>query len=338
MIQLSPRDLLLVKVLEGGVDNILRFRVSNNDSLDDIDELERVGLLRKVDDRYMLSLVAIEDLRAKRIIRADSIYHFCGHLLQVLQRLYEREPGSRFSLDVIAQEAEASGGKVQQGWAYLYQAPIWAGFDGSATAFTAITPKEEILRFEDIRSIVAFLREQLEEQNRPQSDVRMKDQKFRVLDSPALLASDLTRPSGLLGRAVIYLDLDDFKALNTRLTEVVVDRLVLPPFHQLLADCVEGNGHAYAEGGDEFTILLPNTTEKIAVDFAEALQAQMATLMFAGEAQGVRLSASIGLAYSVNDQEGPALHQRANEAKRSAKENGKHCTMVWSPDGCRLVR
>src|SRR5258708_22450973 len=96
MIQLSPRDVLLIKVLEGGEDNILRFRVSNKDSLQDIDELERLGLLVRVDGKYILSLVAIEDLQSKQVTRANQIYYFCDHLLGVLQRLYEREPGSKF--------------------------------------------------------------------------------------------------------------------------------------------------------------------------------------------------------------------------------------------------
>ena len=159
--------------------------------------------------------------------------------------------------------------------------------------------------------------------------LREKQQKFGILDSPKLLAIDLANPCGVLGQAVLYLDLDDFKIINTQLTEVIVDRLILPPVHELLAKCVEGIGYAYAEGGDEFTILLPNASERMALEFAEAIRKQIVALRFAGLNDDIGLTVSIGVAYGSPEQDGQVLRERASFAKKRAKEDGKNRICPW---------
>ena len=63
---------------------------------------------------------------------------------------------------------------------------------------------------------------------------REKHQKFGILDAPNLLTKDLSQSAGLLGRVLIYLDVDNFKSVNTRLTERVVDRAILPELHRIV--------------------------------------------------------------------------------------------------------
>jgi hypothetical protein len=49
---------------------------------------------------------------------------------------------------------------------------------------------------------------------------RAKQDKFGILDAPQLFSTDIEEPIGPLGCAVIYLDLDNFKALNTSLNSM----------------------------------------------------------------------------------------------------------------------
>lgn len=163
----------------------------------------------------------------------------------------------------------------------------------------------------------------------PSRPARQKQDKFGILDSPAMFALDIEQKPGLLGSAVIYLDLDDFKALNTKLTEVVVDRTVLPPVHTLIGQLIGNQGFAYAEGGDEFKVLLPNATMAIAIKLARELRIRIAGLRFTDEAKEVTLTASLGIAHFSAEGDAREAETHANEAKRFGKANGKNNVAAW---------
>lgn len=150
---------------------------------------------------------------------------------------------------------------------------------------------------------------------------RPKDQKFGILDSPALLREDLQQPPGALGRAIVYFDVDHFKAQNTRFTERVVDEFVLPHLQRLVTRYIQSLGHAYAEGGDEMVLLLPNATVGMASDVACALRGAISEHVFDVKGTEVRLSASFGVAGSSDPSQD--LVADANLAKQFVKENGR---------------
>jgi diguanylate cyclase (GGDEF)-like protein len=330
MLRLTDTQLdLLAQLLGESRDTVLRFRADRAEALDDLDALEAKRLLLRIDGRYALSLEALAELRSRGVATAESLCYRCEHLLAALKRLYHRAPGDEVQLGDIAREAELPEAQVQRAMRYLLEAPIWDSAVGPQEALSAITLKECVLRFAGLQDILHGLKEQREHSRVSLQPTRTKDQKFGILDSPALLASDLDQPCGLLGRAVIYLDLDHFKAINTRLTEVVVDRLVLPPVHRVLAACVQGYGHAYAEGGDEFTMWLHNASAAIALGFAEAVRAQIAALRFEGAAASTKVTASFGVAHGAAEDAGAVLHERASVAKRSAKERGRNTVVLW---------
>lgn len=168
------------------------------------------------------------------------------------------------------------------------------------------------------------LDEVLDADSPPSVSEREKDQKFRVLDSPFLLEEDLKRPCGMLGRVLVYADIDDFKALNTRLLESVVDKLVLPRVHELFDRCTQGNGFVYAEGGDEFTFYLPNATIGMGAAFADAIRTSLERLRFDGDGSETKLMLSLGVAWVSAASEPGDVRERANAAKRAAKAAGKN--------------
>jgi diguanylate cyclase (GGDEF)-like protein len=310
-------------------ENAALFRADNEQSLDELDALEQMGIVTRENNKYSLSVLTLVDM-APRNTDAHSIVHLSSHLFDVIRRLYKANPGQPLGIEDLARAAEFPQGRVQRALSYLAQAPrLWSTYSGPRDSIGTITPSEGVLRYRDFEAVVEALRQE-KKQVASNSGPREKQQKFGILDSPALLAQDLDRPAGVLGRAVIYLDLDDFKQINTQLTEVVVDRLVLPPLHNLLARCVASFGSAYAEGGDEFTIHLPNASESMAVAFAEALRGEIASLGLSEAASDIQLTASIGVAYARPTEDGQALRERANIAKKHAKETGKNRVSVWS--------
>lgn len=161
--------------------------------------------------------------------------------------------------------------------------------------------------------------------------VRQKDQKFGILDSPAHEAEDFESACGLLGRAVVYFDIDNFKSVNTRFTERVVDRAVLPQLQHLVAGCAAGAGHAYAEGGDEMVVYLPNASLLMGAAFAESLRTAIVGRTFDVDGTGLRLTASFGVAAST-ELAGSQLAEFANLAKRAAKAAGKNRVVIWTND------
>jgi len=161
---------------------------------------------------------------------------------------------------------------------------------------------------------------------------RAKQQKFGVLDAPNLYSSAVLNCRGKLGSAVIYFDIDDFKALNTRLSETRVDDLILPSVHRLVADYVAELGFGYAEGGDEFKIYLPNATLGIAKQLAEAIRQALQACPFTDEAEGVTLTASFGIAHIGSTEGASDLSLHANLVKNEAKKRGKNCVSIWAAE------
>lgn len=155
------------------------------------------------------------------------------------------------------------------------------------------------------------------------------DEKFQILRAPTLFLRDLCvyrRRCELRGKsiAVAYVDIDDFKSLNSKYTETAVDRCVLPQFMRVLEAHVFCHGFAYRFGGDEYGIVLPNITPDAGVRSLDELRKTVAEQQYP-EVSG-RTTISIGMVFVhpdcyLTDLE---IQKVANEAKNFAKEHGKN--------------
>jgi diguanylate cyclase (GGDEF)-like protein len=175
----------------------------------------------------------------------------------------------------------------------------------------------------------------------PKLAPRVYDEKFHILETPRLFLTDLAyyrHECALRGSelAVAYVDIDDFKAINSRLTETVVDLLVLGPFLELVESWVFGHGHAYRFGGDEYVILLPNVSRRMAVIMLDELRRRVLDARF--RAKEIRLSITQGVCRV--DAECPLTDReilaRANAAKAFAKAERKGSIAIaetpgWEP-------
>jgi diguanylate cyclase (GGDEF)-like protein/PAS domain S-box-containing protein len=123
--------------------------------------------------------------------------------------------------------------------------------------------------------------------------------------------------------AVLFVDLDDFKAANDTLGHLAGDRL-LREIAGRLARCVRGGDLAARYGGDEFVVLLDGLQgPEGAVLVAERIQAQLRATPVAAD-WNVPITASIGIALSRPECRSPdqMLHE-ADQAMYRAKAPGK---------------
>lgn len=129
--------------------------------------------------------------------------------------------------------------------------------------------------------------------------------------------------------AFLFFDIDNFKlGCNSRLTETVVDAVILGPLHRLLKKEVGSRGGAYAMGkGDEFGVLLRNVTPEEARLFAKRLHGAIAAASFPNADKAPeQVTVSMGLACCPRDAATMEnLRLKANGAEHDAKEAGKKC-------------
>src|SRR5262249_40573778 len=177
---------------------------------------------------------------------------------------------------------------------------------------------------------------------------RQHDEKFHILQAPALFLLDLAY---LRARCeirdppltVAFLDIDDFKDFNTTHGETKVDRNLLPRFMQTLEAHVYHHGFAYRQGGDEYLVLLPSPSKELAIAFLDELRCKLAALKYPEIDGATTVSIGVCLAEPdcpLTDRE---LRDRANQAKKFAKDHGKNCISTYEgprlmPDELRVVR
>lgn len=128
-------------------------------------------------------------------------------------------------------------------------------------------------------------------------------------------------------------DLDDFKRLNDTYGHLVGD-LVLKHSARLLMDGCRSVDLVARFGGEEFVLLLPDTSIQGAVDIAEKLRREVCTAtLLAPAGTAVSVTISIGL-YEVRpadiDAEAGEVLRRADEALYRAKAAGKNRVEVFS--------
>jgi diguanylate cyclase (GGDEF)-like protein len=129
---------------------------------------------------------------------------------------------------------------------------------------------------------------------------------------------------------VILLDLDHFKAINDRFGHASGDLAIKKTAKILLSSADENNmaysdSHAIARwGGEEFVVLLADTTIKQAEKFANSIRAKLIDHKCAKWPSNMSLTASFG---STSWRSGECIEQaiaRADRAMYKAKENGRN--------------
>jgi diguanylate cyclase (GGDEF)-like protein len=130
---------------------------------------------------------------------------------------------------------------------------------------------------------------------------------------------------------VLFLDLDNFKAINDSFGHVAGDELLLEVSRRLTG-CLRSLDMLARLGGDEFALLLENIREPSdAARVAERLQASLQTPITVGEDEAYT-SVSLGIAvHSEADDHPQHLLRSADLALYRAKEQGRARFQVFDP-------
>jgi diguanylate cyclase (GGDEF)-like protein len=119
--------------------------------------------------------------------------------------------------------------------------------------------------------------------------------------------------------ALIVFDLDDFKAINDRIGHLAGDAVIAESAERV-RDVVRSADFACRVGGDEFAVVLPESTLADADQLYRRLQAALSARPIG---QAGRLSFSAGVAELRSEDDPTVFFERADEALYRAKERGK---------------
>ncbi len=119
--------------------------------------------------------------------------------------------------------------------------------------------------------------------------------------------------------ALLIFDIDDFKAINDRVGHLAGDAL-LAEVGERARSAVRGADVACRVGGDEFAVILPESTRGDAEQLYRRIQFAVASKP-AGVTDRIHLSA--GIAELRADDDADAFFERADQALYQAKEAGK---------------
>ena len=119
--------------------------------------------------------------------------------------------------------------------------------------------------------------------------------------------------------ALIIFDIDDFKAINDRVGHLAGDA-VLAQLAERVLSVVRSADIACRVGGDEFAVILPESTRADAEQLYRRVQNAVAARP-TGPAERLHLSA--GIAELAPDDDAVSFFERADEALYRAKETGK---------------
>ena len=142
--------------------------------------------------------------------------------------------------------------------------------------------------------------------------------------------------------AVLFIDLDHFKEVNDSLGHDLGDQLLIEAA-QRLRTCLRKEDTLARQGGDEFTLLLPDLERLSSVEnISQRILTSIAQPFQLGE-QRAYVTASIGIALYPDDAQTPEeLLRAADQAMYAAKANGKNChhyfTAAMQQQAVRRVR
>lgn len=165
-----------------------------------------------------------------------------------------------------------------------------------------------------------------------------RDPKHRALLSASILLSDLEvlraecEDRGV-SIGVAFVDIDDFKAFNTTLGEVSVDRYVLPSILNAVEAVAFGHGRAYRHGGDEVVLVLPNAGATTAVYVLTQLHKVLAALEFGITSLKAHASAGLWITVPQSHLTASELIDQASQAKTRSKSLGKSRITVRTEQG-----
>lgn len=129
--------------------------------------------------------------------------------------------------------------------------------------------------------------------------------------------------------ALLYFDLDEFKAINDHFGHKAGDSLLIRVGGEV-SGLTRRHEMCFRLGGDEFAVLMPNSDEAQAGVLAERIVCAISQIPFRFEEQVLRISSSLGIAlYPAHAVDLEQLVVRADTAMYQAKQAGKNAWRLY---------
>jgi diguanylate cyclase (GGDEF)-like protein/PAS domain S-box-containing protein len=155
--------------------------------------------------------------------------------------------------------------------------------------------------------------------------------RLRLLDRVATHLEDILGDPESGGLAVALIDLDGFRQVNEAHGMDIANELV-QQVGLRLGDSAGTDAMVARLRSDEFAVALPGVADSgIALRVADALRVALSQ-PFEIAGRVVRVTASVGVALAVPDDEAEALLTRADHATRLAKRGGGNRTELWDDE------
>ncbi|MBL0038710.1 MAG: diguanylate cyclase [Nitrosomonadales bacterium] len=124
--------------------------------------------------------------------------------------------------------------------------------------------------------------------------------------------------------AVLMMDIDYFKTLNDSYGHIAGDE-VIAAVAKILSQSIRSVDYAARYGGDEFIIIMVETTADMALKMAERIRSQVNDMRYSANGQIVSVTVSIGVVQCQQSDATPtAVFARADSALYEAKRAGRN--------------
>lgn len=127
--------------------------------------------------------------------------------------------------------------------------------------------------------------------------------------------------------ALMVIDIDHFKKINDDHGHLVGD-CVLRDVANCASRCIRSTDIIFRYGGEEFVVLLNNTTPEGAQLLAERIRLSIGKQEHIYGKTTVKTTVSLGIAKLKKNEDGISLFRRADEAMYKAKEQGRNQTVI----------
>lgn len=216
---------------------------------------------------------------------------------------------------------------------------VMTGYSGDYSYEEAISKGASDFVFKPVRfeELLLRLRRVLKERLLTQERVHMLDKLKRLSITDGLtklynsryfynqLKAEIDRTSRYQRPlSLLLLDIDQFKEYNDSFGHLEGDK-VLVSLGRVIKSCLRKMDSAYRYGGEEFTVILPETEGDEAATVAERIRSMVALERFypKGHDDACSITISIGVTEYILDEEVSIFVQRADKAMYLSKQSGR---------------
>jgi two-component system cell cycle response regulator len=217
---------------------------------------------------------------------------------------------------------------------------VMTGYSGDYSYEEAISKGASDFVFKPVRfeELLLRLRRVLKERRLTQERVQMLDKLKRLSITDGLtklynsryfynqLKAEIDRTARYQRPlSLLLLDIDQFKEYNDNFGHLEGDKVLLR-LGQVIRSCLRKMDSAYRYGGEEFTVILPETEGDEAATVAERIRSSVSGEAFFPKDRDEKLTItiSIGVTEYIHDEEIAIFVQRADKAMYLSKQSGRN--------------